>query len=402
MLLPTSQIRDHLFENVDGLKEHGISPSTMRRIFEAPQHGRLASQCCMGYINARVGMKANSYREFHQDAHYLFARNKHRREFAELFKDDISIFSMDDMNKIKVGPLAVSQYHQLRRLYSSSDMPNMPDHDFPMPGYLINTSGYMELKAKHEYETNSTDVPESFHFLNATQYDRTKGNSPQASSLLSTVGMKQETREFNNILSVIASQLSKHQNITTSDDDLLQLVKEEMETNKGKNGGSNTVREVFGPKHTEESPLYFLLSHKQIMSVVFPKQKKQEFAAIPYIETTNLTTDSLGRLRMITPHSGPLFTYLRAQRFKSTTIVTHATDLFNIINTRDTYSSKAAIMLPSDNGPDFNPMSILNSLYMYRLFKKLIWFSFLVLHMPLVIRHSILLSIAWAPLTPKL
>ena len=282
-------------------------------------------------------------------------------------------------------------------------------------GTLINTSGYMELKAKHEYETNSTDVPESFHFLNATPYDRTKDNSPQASSLLSTVSMEQETREFNNILSVIASQLSKHQNITTSDDDLLQLVKEEMETNKGKyseystvdkqkflndlkrkamesddeiwllvniianiftcqicvfNGGSNTVREVFGPKHTEESPLYFLLSHKQIMSVVFSKQKKQEFAAIPYIETTNLTTDSLGRLRMITPHSGPLFTYLRAQQFNSSTIVTHATHLFNIINTRDEYSSKAAIMLLSDNGPDFNPMSILNSLYMYRLFKK--------------------------------
>ena len=79
----------------------------------------------------------------------------------------------------------------------------------------------MELKAKHEYETNSTDVPESFHFLNATPYDRTKDNSPQASSLLSNVGMEQETREFKNILSVIASQLRKHQNITTSDDDLL-------------------------------------------------------------------------------------------------------------------------------------------------------------------------------------
>ena len=58
-----------------------------------------------------------------------------RREFAELFKDDISIFSMDDMNKIKVGPPAVSRYHQLRRLYSSSDMPNMPDHDFPRVSY---------------------------------------------------------------------------------------------------------------------------------------------------------------------------------------------------------------------------------------------------------------------------
>ena len=109
-----SQIRDHFFENVDGLKEHDISPSTLRRIFEAPHQGRLASQRYMGYINARVGMKANSYQEFHQDAHYLFARNKQRREFTELFKDDISIFSMGDMNKIKVGPPAASRYHQLR------------------------------------------------------------------------------------------------------------------------------------------------------------------------------------------------------------------------------------------------------------------------------------------------
>ena len=38
-----------------------------------------------------------------------------------------------------------SRYHQLLRLYPSNDMPNLADHDFPVPGYLLKVSGYMIL-----------------------------------------------------------------------------------------------------------------------------------------------------------------------------------------------------------------------------------------------------------------
>ena len=51
-----------------------------------------------------------------------------------------------DVNKIKVGTLAVSRYHQLeKRYYPVDDAPNYPDHDFLVPGYHIIASGYMRL-----------------------------------------------------------------------------------------------------------------------------------------------------------------------------------------------------------------------------------------------------------------
>ena len=40
------------------------------------------------------------------------------------------------MNKLKVGPLAVSRYHQISRFFPTEDTPNVPDHEFPNPGYL--------------------------------------------------------------------------------------------------------------------------------------------------------------------------------------------------------------------------------------------------------------------------
>jgi hypothetical protein len=64
---------------------------------------------------------------------------------------------MDDMAKIKVGAPAVSRYHQICRIFSSSDMPNLSDHDFPVPNYLLSVSGYMFLKSKNS--SINDDIP---------------------------------------------------------------------------------------------------------------------------------------------------------------------------------------------------------------------------------------------------
>ena len=103
-----NQIRQHLLEIVQGLREHNISKSTVRRLFEAPNI----------------------------DAHYLFARNKFRREFVSMFPRSASILSTDDMAKIKVGLPAVSRYHQVRKMFMKDDNMNLPDYDFPVPRYL--------------------------------------------------------------------------------------------------------------------------------------------------------------------------------------------------------------------------------------------------------------------------
>lgn len=50
------------------------------------------------------------------------------------------------MAKVKVGAPAVSCYHHIERFFPNDDMPNLNDHDFLVPGYLLNVSGYMFLE----------------------------------------------------------------------------------------------------------------------------------------------------------------------------------------------------------------------------------------------------------------
>ena len=85
----------------------------------------------------------------------------------------------------------------------------------------------------------------------------------------------------------------------------------------------------------------------------------------------NTVYDKIGRLHLKTPYSGPSYCFLRAQVFNSTTAVTHTTDLYNIIVNDDLLLRKPVLMLLSDNGPDFNPKSLLDTIYFYRYFKKL-------------------------------
>ena len=140
-----NQIRQHLLENVQGLREH-ISKFSFRGLFKAYNKSQNAAARYNGHIVARVGTKFNSYRESHIDAHHLFARKKFCREFISMFPCSVSILSTDDMAKIKVGPPAVSQYHQVRKMFMKDDNMNLPDYGFPIPRYLLNTLGYMWLQ----------------------------------------------------------------------------------------------------------------------------------------------------------------------------------------------------------------------------------------------------------------
>lgn len=143
------EIRDHLLANVPNLKSHGISLSSVARLLEPPRHGTIASKRYKGLVAARVPGKRNQYREDHKDQDYqLFAQVAYRREFSAMFDKESAILSTDDMNKIKVGALAVSRYHQIDRYFPTEGSPNVPDHDFPIPGYLIIPSGYMRLLNK--------------------------------------------------------------------------------------------------------------------------------------------------------------------------------------------------------------------------------------------------------------
>ena len=102
--LTIAQIQEHAKNAIPGFRKHGMHLTTIRRLFEAPNN-------------------------------------------SISFQRITLIFSID-MAKLKVGPPAVSRYHQLRRIYSSNDMPNLPDHYFSVPSYLLSTSGYLRLELK--------------------------------------------------------------------------------------------------------------------------------------------------------------------------------------------------------------------------------------------------------------
>ena len=120
-------------------------------------------------VKARVPAKRNDFREHHVDSHYLFARAAYRREFAMHFKDECMILSCDDMNKLKVGTLAVSRYHQVTKFFPTDDQPNYADHDFPIPGYKLITSGYMILTDFREKD--SDHVSDHCEKFDASEYD---------------------------------------------------------------------------------------------------------------------------------------------------------------------------------------------------------------------------------------
>lgn len=76
-----------------------------------------------------------------------------------MFSKEIAVLSCNDMNKVKVGAAAVSRYHQLSHYFELGDSPNLLDHDFPVPGYLLIPSGYMLLENRCSNQETSTQEP---------------------------------------------------------------------------------------------------------------------------------------------------------------------------------------------------------------------------------------------------
>ena len=153
-------IRQYLISKIPELQGKGIGRTTVAYLMAPPRRGTTAATRYKTLVSAHVPAKCNQYHENHEDQHYLFARVAYRREFTMKFKKEAAIFSCDDMNKIKVGSLAVSRYHQIYRYFHQDDQPNYPDHDFPLPRYLLIPSGYMLLESKGNCEP--VDIPDCF------------------------------------------------------------------------------------------------------------------------------------------------------------------------------------------------------------------------------------------------
>ena len=86
---------------------------------------------------------------------------------------------------------------------------------------------------------------------------------------------------------------------------------------------------------------------------------------------STLVFDNLGRAHLKTLHSGPTKIYLRAQKLNSTIAVTHINDMLPKLKKEMEENKKSAFFVLSDNGPDFNPSALINTIYCYRLFRHL-------------------------------
>ena len=111
-------VRAHIKEKVLELKRRGISRTAIHQLFVAPRKGTRNASRYTNLVKAKVPGKDNSQHKSNQDSHYALAQVKYALEFGECFSSDVVTFSCDDMNKVHVGSLAVSRYHQLQRVFS--------------------------------------------------------------------------------------------------------------------------------------------------------------------------------------------------------------------------------------------------------------------------------------------
>ena len=151
------EIRSHLFDTILGLREHGLGLTTIRYLFQPVHKGTFTAERYKGIIDGKVAFKDDSLMKQHVNGHYLLSRIKLRKEMFSHLDKEVTAVSCDMMNKLKVGTLAVSRYHQIRKIFLQSDRPNYPDHDFPLP-YKLVPDGILILQ-KQENSKNTPVIP---------------------------------------------------------------------------------------------------------------------------------------------------------------------------------------------------------------------------------------------------
>ena len=125
-----------------------ISESGIRYLFRAPRAPRKNAQSRNYYhhvIDAGIPRKDNSGSEGNVDSQIDCAQVRFKAEFGAYFSSSVSRWSLDNKAKVKVGVMAVSRYHKLESYFLNGDEPLHADHDFPLPGYLIEPAGYLLL-----------------------------------------------------------------------------------------------------------------------------------------------------------------------------------------------------------------------------------------------------------------
>ena len=137
-------------------------------------------------------------------------------------------------------------------------------------------------------------------------------------------------------------------------------------------------------------------------SLLFKNENSEKYKQVLEDNNGDTIQDNLGRIHLLTPYSGPVHLKLRSNKYHHSTIVTHVTDLYKILQERINTTNRNCFMTLSDGGPDFTPASVVNMLYFFRLFKRLKLDLFSVF--TYAARYSAFNAMehVWSPLSNKL
>ena len=149
------QIQEHCFENVPGLRDHGISLNTIHRLFHAPSRRTSAQQLYKNLVSARVADKSNCIARTHIDSHYCRSQVNYALQFVSRFSDEVIGISADAKEKLNMNGAAVSRLVGANCFMLTSDSIQLPDNDFAEPGYKLTPLGYMRLTDKRRLRTRS-------------------------------------------------------------------------------------------------------------------------------------------------------------------------------------------------------------------------------------------------------
>ena len=83
------------------------------------------------------------------NAHEYLATVGYIHQMCAEYPHECTAFLCNSKAQVHIGGQAVSRYHQLQT-FPSDDTPHYMDHDFPIPGYLLEPDGYLHLVSKNE------------------------------------------------------------------------------------------------------------------------------------------------------------------------------------------------------------------------------------------------------------
>ena len=141
-------IRQHVLKNVEGLTK--ISKSKIHYLLKPANESTRDAARHKDCLDVRVGVKSCDISKDNVNAHEYFATVSVVYQMCAEYPDEAVIFSCDSKAKVHIGGQAVSRYHQIRTFFPSDDVPHYHDHDFPVPGYLIEPDGFLMLKSHRD------------------------------------------------------------------------------------------------------------------------------------------------------------------------------------------------------------------------------------------------------------